>query len=219
MSRIAAIFDVDGTLVRADVVDYYLFFLHAGLTPGRRFLRYLRAAVQAPYWLALDRIDRARFNRSFYGSYRGLSASQIEGLCQACFEQIQSRRLIGPVVQRLEEHRNRGDRILLVSGSLDFILRPLAEHLHAEACLCPSLEEEEGSFSGVLSGAPVIGDEKARLLMDYAREHGIDLKESYAYADSVSDLPILRLVGHPAVVEPRSKLGKIAQQNGWEVLR
>ena len=215
----AAIFDVDGTLVRADVVDYYLFLVSAALlSRGQKIRRYLAAFTKAPYWFVLDRFDRAKFNRNFYRSYRGLSGQQMAELREACFKEVQASRLIHETVRELEEHRNRGDKIVLVSGSLDFLLDPLARHLRADACLCPSLVEEEGSFSGELKGAPVIGEEKARLVRRYAQEHGLDLSESYAYADSVSDLPLLELVGRPIAVHPDRRLRKHAKKGGWRIL-
>lgn len=184
----------------------------------QKIRRYLGAVAKAPYWMVLDRIDRARFNRSFYRSYRGLSGREIVKLCQACFEGVQLRRMVHETVRRLEEHRNRGHKILLVSGSLDFILRPLARYLGADVCLCPSLVEAEGVFSGELNGDPVIGKEKARLVLEYARDHGIDPAGCYAYADSVSDLPILESVGHPVVVLSGRRLRRIAVRRGWEIL-
>src|SRR5579885_925605 len=107
MSITAAIFDVDGTLVRADVVDYYLFLVREALPRGQKWLRYLGALFKAPYWAILDKIDRARFNRSFYRSYRGLAGKAVAQLGGACFENVQSRRLITETVRRLEEHRSR----------------------------------------------------------------------------------------------------------------
>ena len=208
----------DGTLVRANIVDYYLFLVRSGLPRRQRIWRYLGAVAKAPYWLVLDRIDRAKFNRSFYRSYRGLSGQKVAELCEACFEEVQSRRMVGETVRRLEEHRNRGDRILLVSGSLDFLLNPLARYLHADACLCPSLVEVEDSFSGEMADDPVIGKEKARLVRQYAREHDLDLSESYAYADSVSDLPFLELVSCPIAVHPDRRLRKHAEKRGWKIL-
>lgn len=218
MTAAAAIFDVDGTLVRADVLDYYLFLVQRLLPAGQRFKRIAAACLKAPYWLALDRIDRAKFNESFYRSYQGLPRERAVGLAEECFESVFRERLLGPVIERLQVHRRNGDRLILVSGSLDFLLQPLAKHVGAEACLCPGLNEEEGTFTGRMSGPPVIGEEKAERIRRYAREHGLDLAACHAYADSSSDLPILSLTGHATVVNPGFFLRREARRRGWEIL-
>jgi len=218
MTATAAIFDVDGTLVRADVIDYYLFLVQRLLPAGQRFRRVASVVLKAPYWLALDRFDRAKFNQSFYRSYEGLSREKVAAAASECFENILKERLLDPVVERLEEHRLRGDRLILVSGSLDFLLDPLARHLGAEACLCPALDEEEGSFTGRMTCPPVIGEEKANRMRIYAQTHGIDLSLCHAYADSSSDLPILSLAGRATVVNPGYFLKREARRRGWEIL-
>lgn len=218
MTATAAIFDVDGTLVRADVIDYYLFLVQRLLPAGQRFRRVAAVVLKAPYWLALDRFDRAKFNQSFYRCYEGLPRERVAAAALECFDTILRDRLLGPVVARLEEHRRRGERLILVSGSLDFLLEPLARHLGAEACLCPGLDEVEGSFTGRLTCPPVIGEEKANRMKNYAHTHGIDLALCHAYADSSSDLPILNLAGRATVVNPGFFLKREARRRGWEIL-
>lgn len=218
MNAVAAIFDVDGTLVRANAVDYYLFLVRRLFPRAEGLKRTAWAAVKAPYWFLLDRIDRVLFNESFYRCYEGLSSGRAAELAEACFEGVFKRRLNHPAAARLEDHRNRGDRVLLVSGTLDFLLRPLAHSLGVEACLCPSLQEEEGSFTGRLDSRPVVGLEKAERIRRYAAEHGLDLGASFAYADSASDLPVLEMVGHPVVVNAGFFLKREASRRGWEIL-
>ncbi len=218
MNQKAAIFDVDGTLVRSDIVDYYLFLIKRAGSRWARTWRLAKVVLSVPYWLLLDRRDRSIFNDRFYRSYRGLSAKEMKALASLCFEEVLKRKLINGTVERLRRHREQGDRILLVSGSLDFILEPLARHVGADSVLCARLEEEEESFSGRLSTKPVIGEEKARLVCEFARRESLDLSESFAYADSESDMPLLSLVGHPVAVRPAKRLRLIAQKNGWDVL-
>jgi HAD superfamily hydrolase (TIGR01490 family) len=218
MTGVAAIFDVDGTLVRANVVDHYLFLVRRLFSGAERWTRISAAAVKAPYWLVLDRMDRSRFNESFYRSYRGIPGHAAARVAEACFEGLFARRWIDAALQRLLSHRERGERIVLVSGSLDFILKPHARHLGAEACLCPSLEREEESFSGRLAGAPMVGEEKAACVRRYAEGNGVDLRSSYAYGDSLTDVPVLEAVGHAAVVNPGFRLRRTALRRGWEIL-
>ncbi len=215
-TQIAAIFDVDGTLVRGNAIDYYLFFVKHLSNPVQRFLKRLAVPMWGPYWLLLDRIDRRRFNRSFYRQYRGFSVARMQELAQACFQDVFVPRLIPETLRRAEQHRARGERILLVSGTLDFILAPLAEFLGAEAVLSPSLAHEAGIYQGRIAGKNVVGSTKAEVVTDYARQESIDLSRSYAYGDSLSDASLLSQVGRPIVVDPDRKLLSMANRLGWE---
>lgn len=218
MSASAAIFDVDGTLLHSDVLDYYIALIRRLLPRGPRLRRLAALYLKAPYWFALDQVDRAKFNISFYRSYRGLAREPSQALAQDCFQSLFKGRLYQPVIERLEQHRRQGDRIVLVSGSLDFLLQPLAQYLRADACLCPGLHDTEGIFTGEMTGPPIIGEAKATRLRSYAQEQNLDLASCHAYADSRSDLPILNLAGHVTVVNPGFSLRREAKRRGWEIL-
>ncbi len=218
MTSIVAIFDVDGTLVRTNAIDYYLFYVKHLCHPVKRLTKRLAVPFWGPYWLLLDRIDRQRFNRSFYRQYRGFSVAAIEESATLCFETVFRPQLIPETLRRAKEHRARSDRILLVSGTLDFILEPLAEFLGAEAVLSPSLSHENGVYNGQIAGKNVVGDMKAEVVAEYARKNGLDLSQSYAYGDSFSDVSLLNQVGHAIVVNPDRKLSRIAEEHGWEII-
>jgi fatty acyl-CoA reductase len=72
-------------------------------------------------------------------------------------------------------------------------------------------------YTGELSGAPVAGEARARMLASFARRRNLDLSRSYAYADSISDLPMLEAVGNPVAVNPDSRLAKAARERGWQI--
>jgi alcohol-forming fatty acyl-CoA reductase len=216
MTPVAAIFDVDGTLVRTNAVDYYLFFLKHRYSLVRRLPKLLAVLLRAPYWLLVDRIDRGSFNRVFYRQYRGFPVEEVREWAEICFRDVLAPRLIPQTVQRAREHHARGDRILLVSGTLDFVLAPLAAFLGVEAVLCPGLRRHEGVYRGEIAGRNVVGPVKAEVVAEYARVHGIDLSTSYAYADSLSDVALLKKVGHAVVVDPGARLRAVAERLGWE---
>ncbi len=80
-------------------------------------------------------------------------------------------------------------------------------------------EIENGVYTGRITGTFLYGEAKAVAIRELAERDGIDLAESYAYSDSASDLPMLRAVGHPVVVNPDEALLRAAQEGGWDVLR
>jgi alcohol-forming fatty acyl-CoA reductase len=87
----------------------------------------------------------------------------------------------------------------------------------ADDVLCSTLAQENGAYTGELTGAPVAGDARARMLASFARRRGLDLTRSYAYADSISDLPMLEAVGNPVAVNPDRRLRTAAKARGWKV--
>jgi phosphoserine phosphatase len=80
-------------------------------------------------------------------------------------------------------------------------------------------EVRDGVYTGRPTGLFVYGNEKALAIERLAQREGLDLAQCYAYSDSASDLPMLRLVGHPVAVNPDSTLAKAARAERWEVLR
>jgi alcohol-forming fatty acyl-CoA reductase len=104
---------------------------------------------------------------------------------------------------------------VLLSGALDFVLEPFNDL--ADDVLTARLEEDNGVYTGRLSGAPVAGEARARMLASFARRRGVDLSRSYAYADSISDLPMLEAVGNPIAVNPDARLRAAAKGRGWQV--
>ena len=96
-------------------------------------------------------------------------------------------------------------------------MQPIADYLDVDAVLAPQLREEDGQFTGELTTAPLIGERKAEVMQEFAKQHEISLKDSYAYGDSQSDLPMLECVGNPVVVNPGKALRQKALDSGWEL--
>ena len=217
--RGAAFFDADGTLMRTHIGMYYLHIATRGMSPIQRALWIAAAAPRALGYLVLDQVNRGRFNRVFYRNYRHLTPAEAKGQAEAILNEVIEPRLVPAALERIAEHHEHGEPVVIVSGSLDFLVAPLARRLGAAAALTAVLAEENGRFTGELQGAPVSGPEKARLARAWARERVIDLEASTAYGDSTADLDLLRLVGHPVAVNPSPKLRKIAREAGWPIER
>jgi HAD superfamily hydrolase (TIGR01490 family) len=106
---------------------------------------------------------------------------------------------------------------VLVTGGLDFVMRPLAEHLGAADVIATHLEERDGVLTGELAGPPIADERKGELVREYAQKHGIDLARSFAYTDSHGDLSMLECVGHPSAVNADGRLRRLAAERGWPV--
>lgn len=213
--EVAAIFDVDGTLVGSNVVSYFAWLRMRELPPALRPLWLAGFLPKIPYYWGLDKISRAHFNRAFYKNYAGWKPSRARRLGHESFSGFTLNRIFPDALERLREHKAAGHRVVLLSGALDFLLEPMRDL--ADDVLCASLAEENGTYTGELSGAPVAGDARARMLASFARRRNLDLSRSFAYADSISDLPMLEAVGNPVAVNPDRRLGAAAKDRGWRV--
>jgi HAD superfamily hydrolase (TIGR01490 family) len=215
----AAFFDVDGTLVAGNIVQYYADLRTMELSRAHRALWFATFALRVPWYLLLDTVSRGQLQRAVYGNYRGFDARELERRAQVYFDRVVRSRLFAGAVRRVREHRQRGDRIVLVTGSLRPIVAPLAAHLEANELLAADLEHRDGTCTGRLREPPLAHERKAGAVRDCMTRHGLDPAACWAYADSLDDVPMLAAVGHAGVVEPGRKLARIAAQRGWEILR
>lgn len=216
---VLAVFDVDGTLVETNVVEYY-FWMRLRDQPARDWPLFLaRMARRAPRWLALERNSRAEFQRSFYREYAGLDAEEMRHLGREALEAVTLRRIYPAGIRRIREHKRAGHRVLLLTGAMDVVVEPLAELLEVEVDCAHLLIDQDGRLTGDLVSPPPAGEARGALLQRFAREGQADLSSSFAYADSLSDLPMLEGVGTPVAVNPDPRLSQIASQRGWRVER
>ncbi len=215
--EVAAIFDVDGTLVGSNVVSYYAWLRMQELSPATRPLWLAAFLTKIPYYWALDKVSRTHFNRAFYKNYKGWKPARARQLGYESFSGFTLDRIYPGALDRLRAHKEAGHRVVLLSGALDFLLEPFKDL--ADDVLSASLEEEDGVYTGELTGAPVAGDARARMLASFARRRKVDLSKSYAYADSISDLPMMEAVGNPVAVNPDRRLEAEAEERGWQIRR
>jgi alcohol-forming fatty acyl-CoA reductase len=214
---VAAIFDVDGTLLASNVVSHYAWMRMRELPVALRPLWAATLIVRVPYYWALDKISRAHFNRAFYKNYRGWKPTRASALGAESFSGYTLERIFPEAIATLREHKRSGHHVVLLSGALDFVLEPFEDL--ADDVLSARLQEENGVYTGELSGAPVAGEARARMLASFARRRNLDLSRSYAYADSISDLPMLEAVGIPVAVNPDARLRAAAKERGWQIKR
>ena len=213
----AAFFDVDGTIVRATIVHYYAYFATHDRSRLQKIFFWTGLIPQIISFILIDKISRSAFNRVFYRSYRGMPGSRLREQTGGLFEREIRPRLYSEAVARVKRHQDNGERVVLITGSLDFIVAPLARLLDVGDVISVRMSEENGILSGRLTGPPVGDEEKARLVREFAEAQQIDLAESFAYGDSGADMPMLRCVGHPVAVNPKGRLRRAAEEGGWEV--
>jgi len=227
----AAFFDVDGTMVSTNIVHQYVHVRRCLARESRGAWGVLLHGLWRPLfycgcvkYLYLDRISRSRMNVVFYRNYAGLDAEAVRACVEDCWERVLRPHLYREAVDCVRGHREAGRRIVLVTGSIDFLIRPLADYLAAELgmrvdLLARTIVEEGGYLTGELDGPPMGEETKADELSRYAVREGVDLSSSYAYGDSVADVAMMELVGHPTAVNAGGRLARRARLAGWPSVR
>lgn len=214
----ASYFDVDGTLVATNLVHPALFYLFNQSTPLQVARGLGRALLRAPAMAVAELVDRRTFNELLFQSYEGMSEDRLELLAEEAFTKMILPSVYAHARSLVDKSRRAGHEIVLISGTLDFILRQLADHLGGATLIANRLEMKNLYATGKLLRPVVAGPLKARLIRDHARENGHDLDECFAFSDSYSDLPMLSVVGHPAAVNPDARLRLLAKAYSWPTL-
>lgn len=214
----ASYFDVDGTLLRTNLVHPTVFYMVNQASPLSSLGAIGKAIVSAPAMLVAERQDRRIFNELLYQLFKGISEDRLLTLADECFDSVIKPNLFPGAKDLVASCRDKGHDVVLVSGSLDFLMHRLSKHLDATHVIANRLEIHERYATGKMLRPIVAGPEKARLIREHARDRGHDLNDCFAYSDSYSDVPMLSVVGQPAAVNPDAALERLARAYHWPVL-
>jgi HAD superfamily hydrolase (TIGR01490 family) len=215
----AAFFDVDGTLVRTNIVHAFAFYaMNQGSILGTAW-QTARTVLSIPLFAATDRFDRKIFNELFYRYYAGQSEDRLETLAEELFADVLRPAIYPGAARLVEESRRAGCRVVFVTGALDFTVRRLATHLGADDLIANRMRFVQGVATGQVVPPIIEGAHKALAIRDFCVREGVALEKSFAYSDSFSDYPMLAVVGHPAAVNPDPRLARVARAYEWPILR
>jgi HAD superfamily hydrolase (TIGR01490 family) len=214
----AAFFDVDGTLVRTNIVHAFAYYaMNQGTILGTAW-QTARTVLSIPLFMVTDRVNRKVFNELFYSYYRGQSEDRLETLAEELFEDVLKPAVYPGTPRLVDEARRAGCRIVFVTGALDFTVRRLAQHLGADDLIANRMRFVQGRATGRVVPPIIEGAHKALVIRDYCVREGLALEKSFAYSDSFSDYPMLAVVGHPAAVNPDARLARVARAYEWPVI-
>jgi HAD superfamily hydrolase (TIGR01490 family) len=216
--RGAAFFDLDRTLIAgASTFAFGLAAFRRGLIPTRELLSDARQALTFRMTGGSD--DQSDMVRDrILAAVAGRQQAETLALNDDVLPQLLGS--VRPETRKaVDGHREAGRDTWIVSASPVEIVRPLAEALGMTGVVATESEVVDGVYTGRLAKAFVYGEGKVERIADLAEERGYDLRLSYAYSDSSSDLPMLRAVGHPVAVNPDRELRRIALLEHWPVVR
>lgn len=215
----AAFYDVDGTLIKTNVVHAYAYYAINSPRFTDRLTRAASLVASLPlYWMA-DKYDRKLFNDAFYRNYAGFGEDRLVVIGKEVFENVIRPNLFEGARELMERSRDQGHDQVLVTGAIDHVTKPLAEFLGVDHWVANELEMKDGVATGRLVQPMMAGANKAQWVRKYAEGKGYDLDQCFAYADSGSDLPMLSMVGNPCAVNPDFKLRTTAKAYQWPVIQ
>lgn len=217
MTGSAAFFDLDRTLITgASALPVGIEAWRQGLAENKDILSWAVAGLS--FILLGDKGESSDETKTeFLSRIEGASADALDSLGTAVLPRLVSQ--VRPESKKLiKMHREAGRETWIVSASPAVVVEPLAASLGMTGGLGTRGRIVDGHYTGELDGPFMYGPGKAETIEKLATERDYDLERCYAYSDSVSDLPMMELVGHPVAVNPDGALDEIAHERGWPVV-
>ena len=214
----AAFYDLEGTLVSTNLVHTLGFYASRQNTLLQSFSKSAATFLSLPVFAVTDQYSRKVFNDLYFKRYKGQSEDRLRYFAQDLFEDVIKPAVFPGSYELIEKSRSLGLRQIVITGALDLSVTPLMEHLGITEFVTNRLEFVNGLATGRLLPPVMAAATKASWIRTYSEREGISLSDSYAYTDSMSDLPMLSVVGHPAVINPDRRLRQTALHHDWPIL-
>ncbi len=213
----AAFFDLDKTLIsRSSAFALGLPIYREGLLKRRSLAHGVyRQVLYSLFGADEDTMEKAR--SGMLKLVRGWDQQRVMNIVNSAIETVITPIVYGEAVDLIKMHRQAGRKVFIVSSSPEEIVRPLAGFFGVDDIIASKIAVENGKYTGELEFY-AYGPHKATKIQELAQKEGLDLTQSYAYSDSITDLPMLEAVGNPVAVNADRALRRVAQEREWELL-
>jgi HAD superfamily hydrolase (TIGR01490 family) len=224
MTSILALFDLDGTLSSEHI--WKGFFKYYFTHKKKRVWILAFWATHLALWLSSkckltsEEKYRAKWVEDLGGIFKGTNKEKVLEVFHWVATNYVFQSLRSDVVDILHQHERSGYIVVIVSALFSELLEVIGQKLGVSNVIGTKLEVIEGRYSGKVVKPLCLGENKTKLLKEFINRNGLeaDLSSSFAYADSIFDIPLLRLVGHPVATYPDKNLRQFAERSGWQVL-
>lgn len=216
--KAAAFYDLEGTLVSTNLVHTLGFYAkrQAGILPTLK--KSASVLAKLPFFGLTDLYSRNVFNEVFFKSYEGESEDRLRYFSEELFEDVLKPAIFPGTPELIAQSKKIGQQQIIITGALDFTIDSLVKYLEVDDYVANRLEFVNGYATGRLLPPVMASATKAKWMREYAERNDISLSASFAYSDSISDLPMLSIVGHPVAVNPDFRLKQVAGQHDWAIL-
>jgi HAD superfamily hydrolase (TIGR01490 family) len=215
--RPAAFFDLDKTIIaKSSALAFSKPFYAGGLINRRSVLR--SAYAQFVFHLGGADHDQMEKMREFLSKMvTGWHVDTVREIVADTLHNIVEPLVYDEAVSLIEDHHLAGRDVIIVSASGSEMVEPIGELLGVDAVVASRLSTEEGLFTGAIDFY-AYAENKAVAMQELAEQRGYDLSRSFAYSDSITDVHMLEVVGHPHAVNPDRELRRIAREREWPIL-
>lgn len=212
--RIGAFFDMDKTLIAENSGSLYMRYRYArGEISGMELLKGLGAYIQ----YKVGMLDIRNWTKNMMLQFKDSNALELESQARDWFDELVAPTIYPEAEELVRKHQAQDHIVVVVSGATKFVVQPLAERLKIEHMLYTRLEVEGGVFTGRVIEPICFEEGKIYWLQQFIDEHDIDLAKSWFYTDSITDMPLMDIVGHPVAVNPDPLLYRTAVKRRWPV--
>lgn len=214
---VAAFFDLDKTIIaRSSTLAFSRPFFDEGLINRRAVLK--SSYAQFLFMLSgMDADQTERMRSHLAGLCGGWETAQVQSIVAETLHDIVDPLVYAEAASLIAEHQAQGHDVVVVSASGDEVVGPIAEMVGADHHVATRMQVADGRYTGEIDFY-CWGEGKAEAIRAMADERGYDLADCHAYTDSVTDLPMLEVVGHPTAVNPDRALRREALARAWPVL-
>lgn len=209
----AALFDLDGTLIPNASAERSFFFhlIYSGALGPVQLMQLLHPLVHFRF----NFHDMLRGNKHYL---RHQSVEAFEEVARRYFEPRVERMVFWGMRQIVEQHRSRGDMLLLLSGTLEVIAECFVRCLKLDGAVATRLQSRAGRYTGRTEGVVPYGFGKLEVIRHLHHRYGLDQNSTTLYANLFSDRYVMNAVQEPIAVNPDPRLRDYAQSNGWKIL-
>ncbi|MGI9590140.1 MAG: HAD family hydrolase [Myxococcota bacterium] len=212
--KVGAFFDMDKTLIAENSGSLYMQYRYQrGEIGGVELLKGIGAYLQ--YKVGI--LDIRNWTKQMMLQFRGQQESDLEAEASTWFREMVAPTVYPEAIEAVRKHEAQGHVVAIVSGASRFVVQPLARMLGIGHMLYTRLEVENGAFTGRVIEPICFEEGKIYWIQQFIEEQGIDLAKSWFYTDSITDMPLLDLVGHPVATNPDPLLYRTAVRRRWPV--
>ncbi|HIO93010.1 MAG TPA: HAD family hydrolase [Leucothrix mucor] len=211
-----ALFDLDNTLLSGDS-DYEW----GGFLVRKKLVDetvYEAANIHFYEQYKQGVLDIHEFSAFSFTPLAERSMEELKILHQEFMQEVISSLMGDKAKALVEQHREAGHTLMVITATNSFITRPIVEAFGIEHLLATEPKIVNGRYTTKIDGTPCFHQGKVVRLDAWLEQHNVSLDGSYFYSDSHNDLPLLEKVAHPIAVDPDEKLAEIANQKGWKVM-
>ena len=209
-----AFYDLDRTITKA-VSGSSL--LRRAFRKGLLNRSYMLKAIYLSASYKLKMRDPVKIMNDMIHWVKGIREEDFSRLCSDTFQEILLPSIHSEVIAEIGMHKENNATTVILSSSLVQICREMADHLGMDDIVCSELEIADGYLTGFPKGRLCYGSEKVSGLTSYCEKNNSKIEDAWYYGDSISDLPVLNIVGNPVCVNPDSMLLKSARENDWKI--